>query len=469
MSSFNFNTNTTSLSAQRQLTKANEQLKSAFERLSSGLRINKASDDAAGLAIATALSSDSRVYTQGIRNLNDGISALSIVDETFGALSNIVTRQRELAEQAANGVYSSEERAALDEEAQALRSEYNRIVQSSSFNKVLLLDGDIKQMVFQGGYGADGALTATFRDEITSEDGVEDAGTTTDTTITQPGSGTVLDHAVLVGDLNNDGRDDIVQLVSVNRIGTARLYVKVHQGNEDGSFTQIYSSNVTSSTAYNPSFGEIDAQLRDSDLDGDLDILVNINWIGSPGGTDSERLENLFVENGSFSMDLNLDEDSVTPTGDESSHGGTTYGVGDFNGDGFDDDLTVNYGVNVQGMVHDTVVTYSTSLESLLQDSFSISTQSAAQTAVDSFTDQINELAVRRGEISATLNRIEVATAMLTTTRENYASAEARITDADIAEETTKMLTQQMLSDTITAVLAQANLEPQIALQLLAD
>ena len=111
--------NIASLGAQRRLANASEKLGSVFERLSSGLRINRASDDAAGLAVSSSLNAYQRIYTQGVRNLNDGVSALSIADGAIGQLSNIVTRQNELAEQAANGIYTTVPRSALDREAQA--------------------------------------------------------------------------------------------------------------------------------------------------------------------------------------------------------------------------------------------------------------------------------------------------------------------------------------------------------------
>ncbi len=119
--------NVASLIAQRELAKGTSALNNSFTRLSSGLRINRASDDRAGLSIASSLNSDRRVYLQGIRNLNDGVSALSIADGGLQELSGILVRMKELAEQAANGVYGTSQRAALNLEAQALKSEYNRI------------------------------------------------------------------------------------------------------------------------------------------------------------------------------------------------------------------------------------------------------------------------------------------------------------------------------------------------------
>lgn len=152
--------NIAALGAQRRLAGSTNSLSKTFERLSSGLRINRASDDAAGLSIASALNADARVLTQGIRNLNDGISLLSIASGGLQELSAITTRQSELAEQAANGLYSTKQRLALDAEARALTAEYNRIVATTDFNNISLLNRDSSVLMqFQAGYGQSGSLS----------------------------------------------------------------------------------------------------------------------------------------------------------------------------------------------------------------------------------------------------------------------------------------------------------------------
>jgi len=107
------NTNLASLNAQRRLGEATSSLGTSFERLASGLRINKASDDAAGLAIASGLQVDSRVYTQGIRNVNDAISLFAVAEGGAQQLGNIIIRIQELSEQSANGTLSNKQRTAL--------------------------------------------------------------------------------------------------------------------------------------------------------------------------------------------------------------------------------------------------------------------------------------------------------------------------------------------------------------------
>lgn len=120
---------------------ATDALSNTFERLSSGQRINKASDDAAGLAIADSLRADQRIATVAVRNANDGISTIAIADGALGQISSVLQRLGELAEQSANGVFSTQQRSALQNEFAALGSEIERIAITTTFNGVKLLSG----------------------------------------------------------------------------------------------------------------------------------------------------------------------------------------------------------------------------------------------------------------------------------------------------------------------------------------
>lgn len=135
------NTNIASLNAQRRLGSSTNDLRQSYERLSSGLRIVRARDDAAGLAIADALRADSRIASVAIRNANDGISLVSIADGALDQMSSVLTRMAELAEQSANGTLGTAQRSALSQEFVALGSEIQRIAETTTFNGLLLLSG----------------------------------------------------------------------------------------------------------------------------------------------------------------------------------------------------------------------------------------------------------------------------------------------------------------------------------------
>ncbi len=148
------NTNVMSLNSQRALNMSQKSMATALERLSSGLRVNRAADDAAGLAIAERFTSQIRGLSQAIRNANDGISMVQTGEGALGELTNAMQRMREISVQAANGIYNETDRASLNEEFQQLSDEIDRIVQATEFNETTILKGT--SIVFQVGF-KDGA------------------------------------------------------------------------------------------------------------------------------------------------------------------------------------------------------------------------------------------------------------------------------------------------------------------------
>ena len=149
--------NVASIRAQRQLGKTTAELGTVFERLSSGLRINNASDDPAGLSLAESLRADSRIASVAIRNANDGISITSVTNAALDQISNILSRMAELATQSSNGVYTNTQRSALASEFVALGSEIERIAVTTEFNGITLLSVD-SSLTLQ--VGLDGASTS---------------------------------------------------------------------------------------------------------------------------------------------------------------------------------------------------------------------------------------------------------------------------------------------------------------------
>ena len=147
------NTNVISMNAQRNLSRVTESLAGNYRRLSTGLRIASAADDAAGLAISERLRSQVRSFEQAKRNANDGISFVQTAEGALNEVSSILTRLRELAIQSSNGSVSGQDRETLDEEFQSLVSEVNRIGASTEFSGIKLLDGSTSSVSFQVGFG----------------------------------------------------------------------------------------------------------------------------------------------------------------------------------------------------------------------------------------------------------------------------------------------------------------------------
>jgi flagellin len=153
--------NVSSLQAQRRLAVTSESLNSTFLKLSSGQRINKASDDAAGLAIADSLRANIRVSQVAVRNANDGISSIAIADASLADIGNVLTRLSELAEQSASGTFSVVQRSALSNEFVALASEIERIATTTEFNGVKLLSGN-QNLVLQVGFDSTSTSQVSF-------------------------------------------------------------------------------------------------------------------------------------------------------------------------------------------------------------------------------------------------------------------------------------------------------------------
>ncbi len=160
----NIRTNLPSLIAQRNVDQSSERLKTSYARLASGLRINRASDDAAGLAIAEGLKAESAIATVAIRNANDGISVVSIADQAIGEIGATLNRLAELSEQSANGTYSNVQRSAMQNEFTALSSEIERIATTTKFNGLNLLSGG-QSIMFQVGFDG-GSLSRLTYDNV---------------------------------------------------------------------------------------------------------------------------------------------------------------------------------------------------------------------------------------------------------------------------------------------------------------
>lgn len=237
MTSVSFNSNIPSLKAQTKLSRITSSLSTTYERLSSGSRLNSASDGAAEISIADALKSDTRLATIAIRNANDAISITSIADSSLETLDVICERMAELAEQSANGVYSLSQRSVLQIEFDTLRSEVTRVIDTTKFNG-----------------------TTLFVDETTSFqigiDGTKDSelslfiGALTTTTLGIAGSS--------VG--SQDGARSALEDVSlaINSISTQRGSLGAVQNRLSTAISYLSSSQTN--------YAEAESRIRDSDI-----------------------------------------------------------------------------------------------------------------------------------------------------------------------------------------------------------
>ncbi|MDR0529838.1 MAG: flagellin FliC [Zoogloeaceae bacterium] len=236
------NTNIQSLNSQRSLDSSQGALKTALQRLSSGLRVNSAKDDAAGLAIAENMNSQSRGMTVAIRNANDGISASQVAEAGYNAIGQHLQRMRELAVQAASGQYDEVNRSALQAEYDQLSSEIARVVDATNFNGKKLLDGQFSNVNLQ--VGATTTTESQIAINITSMN-VTDVGAIT---------GSVGDNALsAISKL-----DELITNVNSNRAQLGALQSRFEavltqlsaaRENTEGARSRIMDADYASETA----------------------------------------------------------------------------------------------------------------------------------------------------------------------------------------------------------------------------
>ena len=297
---FTFRSNISSLRALNQLSSHTSKLNKSYERLSSGLRINRASDDAAGLAIADQLRADRTVYLQGIRNANDFISLTNIAIDVLDSTTSIVSRVSELATQAANGTLSNTERASLDEEAQSLMTELSRMVSSAEFNDSDIFTPTSNSLTAQVGNSQISSLDLQVATSSTTSSQQSVGDGTFDSTVDIDGS---LGRFAATGDIDNDGDLDII-------LAQQSTILQVKLGNSDGTFDldeQPTSTGISYSVAV-------------ADLNGDnYDDIVAFTFSAAPA-------YEVFISNGDGSFQA-----GVTFTDAAFSENGA---LADFDGDG---------------------------------------------------------------------------------------------------------------------------------------
>lgn len=289
--------NISSLATQRRLGQTTGELSRVFQRLSSGLRIVHASDDAAGLAIATDLNTQSRILTQALKNVNDGISTLSVADGGLQALNNLLTRQKELAEQAANGTYSNVQRSALQREVNQLTNEFNRIVSVTEFNGQKLLDGSTSSITVAA--GTNNSANSLINVDLSNLLSFSATGTMTPQTAT---SGTIEQDSIdfsttMVGAMINFHVDSVFNLA----VGAyMEFYAADGMGGEQHYYVWLDSGGVPDPTLGGTSI-RVPVLLTDTATDVVNKVVSEITTYAggyvtaSAGGSDTVTIQNLFA------------------------------------------------------------------------------------------------------------------------------------------------------------------------------
>lgn len=264
----NLRTNIPSLTAQRNLSSSSDRLNQSYERLSSGLRINRAADDAAGLAIADSLKADARVAAVGIRNANDGVSIINIADQAIGQIANVLSRLSELSQQSANGVYANSQRSALNNEFQALTSELERIAFTTTFNGLRLLSGG-GQVTFQIGF--DGKSTSQI-----SYQGV--AATLESLGLAQAGTSTPI-YSIIA---NSDDNSQSASRLALDAINAAIQSVNRNRGALGAAQSRL-EVTINNLQVARENFQAAESRIRDVDVASESAELTRLNILQQAG------------------------------------------------------------------------------------------------------------------------------------------------------------------------------------------
>lgn len=479
------NTNIASLNAQRNLNASQTQANTALERLSSGLRINSAKDDAAGLAISERFQSQISGLNQAQRNANDGISLAQTAEGAMDEITNNLQRIRELAVQSANATNSISDRQALNQEVQQRVEEINRIASQTSFNGLKVLDGTFGTQTFQVGANAGETIGISGLDSRGSQ-----LGATLGKTSGFAGQSVPFDTESNALGLNY-GAGDVAYSVTID--GTAYTGTSTAPGDLAGLAadleTAIAASGITvSETAddtliFTNSTGEsvpVILDLTDSDTTPS-NITQSFNATGGDLAayfdTNQETTVNFNINGVTFSSDnITSLNDLVGKINAQSNDTGVQANLDRTNKDivfssqfGGDIDVDIKADLDGDPLTNEInlVDNFTAAANTTSLNDTDISTPDGADEALITIDYAIDKINGFRAELGAVQNRFESTIANLATTAENLSASNSRIRDADFAAESAELARTQVLQQAGLSVLAQANARPQQVLQLL--
>jgi len=494
------NTNMASLNSQRNLNASQGALGTSLQRLSSGLRINSAKDDAAGLAITERFTAQIRGLNQAVRNANDGISLAQTAEGGLSTSGDILQRMRELAVQSANGTNSASDRASLQQEVTQLKDELSRIANTTQFNGQNVLDGSLSATQFQVGASANQTIKIGIASSKATDIGNFSLGTATASTnsisnaqtantssganrtvaqtLTIAGNGKTSSFAVGIGAQASTIATSVNgTTASTGVTATAATSVKMGSLGATGNVGFTLASGT----------GSVAISATVSNTNDLSSVATAINAQSTTTGVTAtfDKSGNLFLKN-STGDDIKIQ--------DFTNSGGNTVQVTGL--DAYNDDAAVgtaatlqatgggNDSTTVGGQIkfgasngytlqttdtNNTLFTGSGQQASTLTQvaNLDISTTSGANDALSTIDAALTSINNSRAALGAIQNRFASTVSNLSITSENLSAARSRIQDTDFAAETSSLTRSQILQQAGTAMLAQANQVPNNVLSLL--
>ncbi|NIY70872.1 flagellar filament protein [Marivivens donghaensis] len=487
------NTNIGAINAQSNMARVNDEFNTAMTRLSTGLRVNAAKDDAAGMAIGEKMTAQVMGLNQAIRNASDG---KNLVDTTEGAhveVSNMLQRLRELAVQSANDTNTASDRGSLMAEAKQLVAEVDRVAETTTFNGMNILDGSFKGKQLQ--IGADSGTTMEINvdsakatdigaHEMTSEQSTTSFDAETVTISGHRGSETMTTTAT-------DSAKDIAARVngisSSTGVSATASTSAVLEGPE-ASNTAVastvqfdingVSTKAVAIPASDPNGGQRLESLRDAinDLSSQTGVTAAINDDGNIELTDVDgddiKIENFKSSTASSTMTITAGDNAATFDLDPTTAGTTdtvtmkgSVNMTSTNTFSVATDVSDVAGTSESFLDTDSDLHFGSSLSAVSE--IDITTAEGANDAIKVIDVALSKISDSRSELGAVSNRLDSVISNLTNISTSVQAAKSQVMDADFAQESTNLARGQILSQAATAMLAQANSSKQGVLQLL--
>ena len=447
------NTNIASLNAQRNLNRTGNELNTALQRLSTGLRINSAKDDAAGLAISERFTTQIRGLNQAVRNANDGISFAQTAEGALATLGNNLQRIRELSVQAANDSNSSGDRQALNNEVQQLIAEVNRVSAATQFNGQNILDGSLATQVFQVGAN---------QNQTISIDGVDTRGS-------QLGAAIDTGESILSSELATLGDNLTLNGVAVDLSTATTVSEVVNAINNVSAGSDVTAIRATT-TSTDDATGTATLTYTSNAADQVLSINgVNITIVASTSEADAvTAINNFTTQTGvtaaaGFTLSNTDGADIVIVDAGALIGGAETYEAGFIVATDVGQSITTAGGdAALLGIDTANITAVDNTLNAV-----SVLTRDTASDALLTLDFALNQVNGLRAELGSVQTRFESTISNLEIVTENLSAARSRIQDADFAAETAALTRAQILQQAGTAILSQANALPQSVLSLL--
>lgn len=478
------NTNMASLNAQRNLSTSQSALAVSLQRLSSGLRINSAKDDAAGMAISSRMTSQINGLNQAARNANDGISLAQTAEGSLNAISDNLQRMRELAVQSANATNSQSDRDTLQNEVTQLAAEIQRVATGAQFNGVNLLDGTFSAQNFQVGANAsanDRITVSSIADARTSALGASYAATVT----SSAGNGVafaatdLVINGVAVG-ASTAGQDTksssgnagsaIAKAAAINAVATG-VTATVNANTKAGIAATAFTATTDDITAGDLTINGVSVGAvtgaGGANAQGTA-IAAAIQGVSAATGVSAVSVAGVVTLTAADGRNIVIGQAGTASTASTGLTAATTYSTvtlsstattGFILADGGSTAGETNLGISMG--------TKAASQTGTSIANITVATAGGALTALSSIDSALTAVNNSRASLGAYQNRFMSAVSNLQTTTENLTASRSRIQDTDFAAETAAMTRGQILQQAGTAILAQANSLPNSVLALL--